>query len=72
MRWDNIFDKKLLKNIDIGIIISMILLFACGIAAIASATGVTHGGSLTQIKIQSVAFILGIIEIWLNIVAFYP
>ena len=63
MKWDNIFDKKLLKNIDVGIIISMILLFAGGIVAIASATGVTHGGSLNHIKIQSVAFILGMIAI---------
>lgn len=63
MKWDNIFDKKLLKNIDIGIIISIILLFGSGIIAISSATGVMHGGSIGYIKIQSVAFILGIIAI---------
>lgn len=63
MKWDNIFDKKLLKNIDMGIIISVILLFAGGIVAISSATGVARGESLGYIKIQSVAFILGIIGI---------
>lgn len=63
MKWDRILDKKLLKNIDIGVIISVILLFAGGLVAISSATGVPRGGSLTHIKIQSAAFILGIIAI---------
>lgn len=63
MKWDNILDKKLLKNIDIGIIISVILLFAGGIIAISSATGVARGGSFSQIKIQSVAFFLGMIAV---------
>lgn len=61
MKRDSVIDKKLLKNIDVGIIISVILLFVAGLLAISSATGVAHGGSLRYVNIESVAFVLGII-----------
>jgi len=61
MNKEGIIDKKLLKNLDVGILISVILLFIIGLVAISSATGVAHGGSLRHVKIQSVAFLLGTI-----------
>jgi len=67
MKRDSVIDKKLLKNIDMGIIISVILLFAAGLIAISSATGVAHGGSLRHVKIQSVAFVLGIIAMTITL-----
>lgn len=63
MKLDNLVDKKLIKNIDLGIVISVTLLVVAGIIAIASATGVSYGGSLGYVKTQIAAFILGIIGI---------
>jgi rod shape determining protein RodA len=60
---DNLLDRKLVKNIDIGIIISTILLIICGMIAISSATHITSGGSIGTLKVQIVAFILGTIGI---------
>jgi len=71
MKRDSVIDKKLLKNIDMGIIISVILLFAAGLIAISSATGVAHGGSLRHVKIQSVAFVLGIIAMTITLLFDY-
>ena len=61
MKFFDLIDKKLIKNIDLRIIISILLLFAIGIVFISSATKVAYGGSLSYVKIQMVAFILGII-----------
>ena len=63
MKIDNLVDRKLLKNIDIGIVISTILLIIYGFVAISSATHIRSGGSVGTLKIQIVAFILGIIGI---------
>ena len=63
MKLDNLVDKKLIKNIDLGIIISVLCLVIIGVIAIYSATGAAYGGSLSYIKTQIVAFILGIIGI---------
>lgn len=63
MKLDNLVDKKLIKNIDLSIVISVICLVIAGIIAISSATGAAYGGSLSYIKTQIAAFILGIIGI---------
>ena len=60
---DNLLDRKLIKNIDIGIVISTILLIIYGFISISSATHITSGGSVGTLKVQIVAFILGIIGI---------
>jgi rod shape determining protein RodA len=60
---DNIIDKKLIKNIDMGIVISTMLLIIYGMVAISSATHITSGGSASSLKVQIIAFILGIIGI---------
>lgn len=63
MRVDNLIDKKLIKNIDIGIVISTMLLIIYGMIAISSALHITTGGSGSLLKVQIVAFILGIIGV---------
>jgi rod shape determining protein RodA len=63
MRYDNIVDRKLLRNIDSGIVITTITLIIIGIVGIASATQVTSGGTPKHITIQGVAFIIGIIAV---------
>ncbi len=54
-------DKKLLKNIDVTIIVVVLILFTISLFVISSATHMTIEGGLTrQVKVQSIAFILGI------------
>lgn len=63
MRLDNILDKKLIRNIDLGIVFFTIFLVAFGIVAIASATHIAKIGTSSEIKVQIIAFILGIIGV---------
>ncbi len=63
MKLNSIIDRKLLRNIDIVIIITIVLLITIGLLAIASATGVTHSGITKNVKIQVIAFVLGTIAI---------
>lgn len=60
MKLDNYIDKKLFRNIDIGLVISVIGLIITGIISIASATQITQGGSIQNVKVQLFAFALGI------------
>jgi rod shape determining protein RodA len=71
MRYDNIVDKKLLRNIDSGIVITTIILVILGLVAIASATQVGSGGNSKYITIQGVAFIIGIIALVLLLLIDY-
>ena len=63
MKVDKILDRKLIKNIDIGIVISTLLLIIYGFIAISSAIHIASGGSGGILKMQKqlIAFILGII-----------
>lgn len=63
LKFDDLVDRKLLKNIDLGIVLSTVLLILYGITAIASATHITKGGSMSLMKVQIIAFILGIIGV---------
>lgn len=63
LKFDDLVDRKLLKNIDLGIVLSTVLLIIYGITAIASATHITKGGSMNLMKVQIIAFILGIIGV---------
>jgi len=71
MRYNNIIDKKLLRNIDTGIVITTIILVILGMVAIASATQLTSGGSPKFVTVQGVAFIIGIIAIVLLLLIDY-
>ena len=71
MRYDSIVDKKLLRNIDIVIVITTIILVIIGIIAIASATQVTSGETPKYVTIQGVAFALGIIAVLLLLLIDY-
>ncbi len=63
MKIGKLIDKRLIKNIDLSIIIAVLLLVIIGIVAITSATGIAHGSSSNYIKVQVIAFTLGIIGI---------
>lgn len=71
MRYSNIIDKKLLRNIDTGIVITTIILVIVGMVAIASATQFTSGGNPRYVTIQGVAFVIGIIAIVLLLLIDY-
>ena len=66
MKIENFVDRKLIKNIDLGIVLSTILLIIYGFLSISSATHIAGGGSMGMLKIQIIAFILGIIAIYIN------
>jgi rod shape determining protein RodA len=71
VKLDNIFDRKLIKNIDLGIVISTIMLIFCGFFAISSATQIVNGGSTKDLRVQIIAFILGIIGVLLILLIDY-
>lgn len=63
MRYDNIVDRKLLRNIDLIIVMTTIALIIIGVLGIASATQLTTGGDPKNITVQVVAFVLGTIAV---------
>ena len=71
MKVENLVDRKLLKNIDLGIVTSTILLIVYGMVAISSATHIRSGGSAGTLKVQIIAFILGIIGVILILLIDY-
>lgn len=62
-RLGSLIDRKLVRNVDTGIVITTILLVVIGIIGISSATQLTSGGSTKYITVQSVAFLIGIIAV---------
>jgi len=68
---ENLVDRKLIKNIDLGIVISTILLIVYGMISISSATHIRSGGSMGTLKVQIIAFILGIIGVILILLIDY-
>lgn len=54
------FDKRLVKNIDFGLLVDVVLISLLGIIAISSATHITHGGSIKTVVYQSIWLVLGI------------
>ncbi|MDD3704613.1 MAG: rod shape-determining protein RodA [Clostridiaceae bacterium] len=71
MKVENLVDRKLIKNIDIGIVISTIMLIIYGMIAISSATQIRSGGSMGSLKVQIIAFILGMIGVLLILLIDY-
>jgi rod shape determining protein RodA len=61
---NDLVDRKLIRNIDLGVVLSTIALICVGMVAIYSATIVPEGGSTGQIKMQIISFVLGIIAIF--------
>ncbi|SHJ89741.1 rod shape determining protein RodA [Geosporobacter subterraneus DSM 17957] len=56
-------DRKLIKNIDSGLIMIVLILFMISLVIISSATHVMQEGLTRQVKVQTVAFCLGIIAV---------
>ena len=65
-------DKKLLKNIDVTIIILVAIFFLISLVIISSATHMTMAEGFTrQVKVQSIAFLLGLMVIVLILIIDY-
>ncbi|WP_199873069.1 rod shape-determining protein RodA [Inediibacterium massiliense] len=56
-------DKKLIKHIDVGVIILVVVLFCISLMMISSATHITQNGITRKVQIQAIAFFLGIIAV---------
>ncbi|MCT4594952.1 MAG: rod shape-determining protein RodA [Anaeromicrobium sp.] len=56
-------NKKLVKHIDVGLIIIVILLFVISVVMISSATHVTKYGITRKVEMQVIAFFLGVIVV---------
>ena len=65
----NMIDRKLFKNIDIGLIGIVVVIFLISLVIISSATHVTQEGLTRQVKMQTIAFFLGVIA--LTIILFF-
>ena len=63
MRVGDLIDKKLVRNVDMGLIISSVALIIIGFVAIASASGLLTGGSTGRLKVQIAAFLIGIFAV---------
>ncbi len=53
-------DRKLFKNIDFGLIVITIMIFLIGLIIISSATNLQENGITRQVKVQVIAFVIGI------------
>lgn len=60
-------DKRLLKNIDYVLIVSVIIVSILGIIAISSATHVTNGGSTKNVILQSIWLVISLSAAFLMI-----
>ncbi len=58
-------DRRLLKMLDIGLIIVVIILFLFSLIMINSATHITEQGVTRQVKVQIIAFLIGVIFVLL-------
>ena len=63
MRSRDLIDRKLVRNIDVGVVLSALALIFVGFIAIASSSGLLMGGSTGRLKVQIAAFFIGIIAI---------
>ncbi len=57
------FERKMLKHFDFILFITMVSIIALGIVIIASATHYTENGLTRQVKVQTIAFGLGLLVI---------
>jgi rod shape determining protein RodA len=65
------FNFKILKNLDFGLLLIVLLLFSFGVVMIASATDFVDDGISRQVKIQVLAFIVGVILLFLMLLIDY-
>src|SRR6056297_1366100 len=70
-RSDFMFERKILKHFDWTLFVTMVSIIALGIIIIASATHYAENGLTRQIKIQTIAFCLGIAIMVLVIIIDY-
>jgi len=63
--------KSILKNIDFTLLLIILILFSFGIVMIASATNVIEDGVSRQVKVQLIAFVIGILAMFLTMMVDY-
>ncbi|TCO79979.1 rod shape-determining protein RodA [Marinisporobacter balticus] len=56
-------DKKLIKRMDIVMIVIVLVLFLISLMMISSATHVTQNGLTRQVKMQAIAFFIGVVAV---------
>jgi rod shape determining protein RodA len=63
--------KKILKNMDFTLLLIILILFLFGLVMIGSATNVLEDGLSRQVKMQAIAFIMGLIAMLLTMMIDY-
>jgi rod shape determining protein RodA len=63
--------KNILKNMDYTLLLIILILFSFGLVMIASATNVMEDGITRQVKVQAVAFIIGILAMLITMMIDY-
>lgn len=64
-------DRRLLKMLDVGLIVIVIALFLFSLIMINSATNLAEQGFTRQVKIQSIAFVIGIFFLFIILMIDY-
>ena len=65
------FERKMLKHFDILLFITMVVIIALGVVIIASATHYTENGFTRQVKVQVIAFCLGLLAMAFMLIVDY-
>jgi len=63
--------KKILKNMDFTLLLIILILFSFGVVMIASATNVMEDGLSRQVKVQLIAFVIGILAMFATMMIDY-
>ena len=63
--------KKILKNMDFTLLLIILILFLFGLVMIGSATNVLEDGLSRQVKMQAIAFVIGLIAMFLTMMIDY-
>lgn len=65
MRIGDFIDKKLVRNIDVPLVFTALALIFIGFITIASSLWIFNGGNPARLKIQIVAFVIGLIAVFI-------
>ncbi len=63
--------KNILKNMDFTLLLIILILFSFGVVMIASATNVMEDGLSRQVKVQLIAFVIGILAMFATMMIDY-
>lgn len=63
--------KSILKNIDFTLLLIILVLFSFGVVMIASATNIMEDGISRQVKVQLIAFVIGVVAMIITMMIDY-